>query len=144
MRLWITLIRGQLYVKNNDMNKNLTIFLIYLLRFIHFAVLIYVLTGWVFPEKTLFVYLLFIPSIILQWIFNDGTCVLTNAENFLRTDKTQEEKNEKTEKKAQRGQFLKGVARNLTGYEPSDRLLFWAVYLLLALFWAVAAARCFL
>jgi hypothetical protein len=96
-------------------------------------VLVYILIGWVLPERFLLPYLVFVPLMIMQWMVNDGTCVLTNLENYLL--------GKERVKNQQQGQFLKGLVKGVCGREPSDRQLFWAVYLLLAVFWVVAACR---
>ncbi len=109
--------------------------LIWLVRKLHFLILIYVLVGWALPQKLLFAYLLFIPVMILQWLVNDGTCILTNIENYVRQ--------KPAAKKVQQGQFLRGVVKKLIGVSPTDKALFWSIYALLGLFWIVALARYF-
>jgi len=108
--------------------------LVWILRKLHLAVLVYVLIGWALPGAFLGIYLWFIPIMILQWLFNKGTCILTNLENAL-TENT-------APKNAQQGQFLKSLFQKLTGVVPSDRLLFVGIYILLAVFWVIALLRC--
>ncbi len=53
---------------------------------LHFAVMLYILTGWAAPGRAaLFFYELFLPAVAAQWWFNRNSCVLNNLESKIRT-----------------------------------------------------------
>jgi hypothetical protein len=52
----------------------------------HQAVIAYVCLGWTVQSRVgLFLYLLFLPLVAMQWLFNHGTSIITNLENWART-----------------------------------------------------------
>jgi len=56
--------------------------------YLHFAVMLYIVTGWLVPwNPALGVYLVFIPGVFVQWQVNKDTCILNNIEGWLRTRK---------------------------------------------------------
>lgn len=60
-------------------------FLIKSIQMIHFGFIIFVLLGWLLPGATATIlYLAVCVAMILQWLFNHGTCLLTNFENMLK------------------------------------------------------------
>jgi len=52
---------------------------------IHLVIVAYIAIGWTIPSRSfLFVYLLVLPSILLQWILNFGSSIVVNFENLAR------------------------------------------------------------
>src|SRR3954468_7073633 len=52
---------------------------------VHLVVLAYVTFGWTVNSRSfLFWYLLVLPSIVLQWLLNFGSSIVSNAENLAR------------------------------------------------------------
>ncbi|EAW35338.1 hypothetical protein L8106_20680 [Lyngbya sp. PCC 8106] len=73
---------------------------------------------------------------ILQWQFNQGTCLLTNIENKLR--------GETSEKQQQQGQFIKSLWRKCFNSLPSDQTLKKWVYGIIIISWLLSAIDLFL
>ena len=54
--------------------------------YLHFAVMIYIVTGWLVPlDAALIFYLCFLPAVAVQWQFNKNSCVLNNIESLMRS-----------------------------------------------------------
>lgn len=52
---------------------------------VHVVIVAYVAIGWTIPSRSfLFVYLLVLPGILLQWILNFGSSIVVNLENLAR------------------------------------------------------------
>ncbi|MDB2447303.1 DUF2784 family protein [bacterium] len=59
--------------------------IIKLLGLLHFAVLLFLLFGWVSTNNNvLMTHIFTVLLIMLQWKLNDGTCLLTNLEHYLK------------------------------------------------------------
>lgn len=53
---------------------------------IHFGIIAYACWGWQQTTRIgLFVYILFLPLIVLQWLLNGGTSLVANWESMVRT-----------------------------------------------------------
>ena len=54
--------------------------------YLHFAVMIYIVLGWLVPVQALLIfYVGFLPLVAVQWQFNKNSCVLKNLESLIRT-----------------------------------------------------------
>src|SRR5258705_6966156 len=52
---------------------------------VHGAVIVYVSVGWLIPSRlALYLYLLLLPLMVMQWILNGGGSILNNFENLIR------------------------------------------------------------
>jgi hypothetical protein len=52
---------------------------------LHAAIIVYVLLGWLVPARVaLYIYLLVLPLIVLQWVLNGGSSIINNFENLAR------------------------------------------------------------
>jgi hypothetical protein len=52
---------------------------------VHCAIIAYVSLGWLVPARPfLYAYLLVLPSIVLQWLLNKGSSIVSNFENVVR------------------------------------------------------------
>lgn len=108
--------------------------LIAALRFLHLLVLLFTLLAWILPFAWAWlVHLFLVPAMIVQWLFNDGTCLLTNLENAIL--------GKKTEKSAQQGQFIKSLLGRCCNPLPSDAAIKAGLYGLLLLVWSVSLWR---
>ena len=62
--------------------------------YLHFAVMIYIVTGWLVPFRgALIVYLCFLPAVAVQWQFNKNSCVLNNVESLIRSGRWRDPNN---------------------------------------------------
>ncbi len=78
--------------------------------YLHFAVLVFIVGGWAIPyAPVLWLYAAFIPAVAIQWQFNKNSCVLNNAESWLRFGTWRAEQN------AEEGAWLMTLIRNVTG-----------------------------
>ncbi len=106
----------------------------FFMKILHIAILILNLTGWLLPHKWLWIYLIWIPLMIIQWQLNQGTCVLTNLENYLVGEINRP-------KSQQQGQFIKSLFLKLCGFTPSDTVLKYLIYLTIFCCWSFAFWR---
>jgi hypothetical protein len=107
--------------------------------YLHFAVMIYIVTGWAVPWRAALVfYLVFIPAVFFQWLLNKDTCILNNTETWLRTGKWRDKTNNPEE-----GVWLLTLATNVTGIAFTPRLINYLTYAVLALVWLLALAHLF-
>ncbi|MGQ4649400.1 DUF2784 family protein [Lyngbya aestuarii] len=117
--------------------KQLTDLMITVLKAVHLAVLLFVIFGWILPIKLLLLlHIVFVPLMILQWQFNQGTCFLTNIENQLR--------GEGKEKQQQQGQFIKSLLGKCFNPLPSDSTIKLLIYGIIGLSWGISLIRVFL
>lgn len=105
-----------------------------LLKTFHLAILGYLMFGWALPfswATNLHVY--FVPSVMLHWQVNQGTCFLTNMENRIR--------GQKIPKKEAQGQFIKWVLRCFFSELPSDTTIKRWLYTLLISAWMLSFSQ---
>ena len=89
--------------------------------YLHFAVLIYIVSGWALPvHALLYIYLAFLPLVILSWQFNKDSCVLNNLESWLRYGTWRSEHN------SEEGAWLQTLIRDVTAIHLKE----WQVTLL--------------
>lgn len=98
--------------------------------YLHFAVMIYIVAGWAIPVRALLLfYLVFIPAVAVHWQVNKNSCVLNNAESFLRYGTWRSAQN------AEEGAWLMTLIKTVTGIQ----LAVWQVdaitYGIMALLW---------
>lgn len=105
-----------------------------LLKFLHLSVLLFILCGWLFPSPLFWqIHLAIVPLTVLQWQFNQGTCILTNWENALR--------GEVKDRQEQQGQFIKGLLSRCYNPLPSDRAIQLAIYATMGIAWTISVLR---
>ncbi len=79
--------------------------------YLHFAVMIYIVAGWLVPlHAALIFYLAFLPAVAIQWQFNKNSCVLNNLESLIRTGQWRDPHNK------EEGAWLLTLATNVFGY----------------------------
>jgi len=94
-------------------------------KFIHLAVVFFILFGFLSSANPLLItHLILVPVVVLQWRFNDGTCFLTNLENFFRGGSSAKPKSE------QQGQFTKNLLGLCFNPLPSDAKIKLGLYVL--------------
>jgi hypothetical protein len=98
--------------------------------YLHFAVMIFVVLGWLVPWRpVLLFYLVLLPAMVAQWRFNKNSCVLNNTESFLRTGRWRDIRN------VEEGAWLKTLAESVFGW----KLVHWQVdaftYVIMAALW---------
>jgi hypothetical protein len=107
--------------------------------YLHFAVLIFIVAGWLSPWHALLVfYLFFLPAVYLQWQLNQDTCILNNTESWLRTGQWRNKIANPEE-----GAWLLTLVTNVTGWRITSFQINLLTYCALALFWLLALARLF-
>jgi hypothetical protein len=105
----------------------------------HFAVMIYIVTGWLVPWRpALIFYLLFVPAIYMQWRVNKDSCILNNIEGFLRTGRWHNK-----DINPEEGAWLLTLATNVTGFAFTAVTINVLTYSVLAFVWLLALARLF-
>lgn len=108
----------------------------YGLSAMHLAVMVYVLVGWMSDSRiALLLYLLFLPALALQWLFNQGSSLLSNVESYLRTDHWRDPRN------LDEGALLQNLVESATGLRASHAQIMTVVYSLMFLLWQGALFR---
>jgi len=98
--------------------KNILLFII---RTAHFLALLFIVFGWLSWSKTfLLMHIIFVPIVIVQWVLNDGTCFLTNLENFILA--------KEINPKEEQGQFIKLLLSRCFNPLPSDQKIKFTIY----------------
>jgi hypothetical protein len=99
---------------------------------LHFAVMIYIVTGWLAPSRiALLFYAAFLPAIAAQWWFNKNSCILNNLESFIRTGRWRHSGNE------EEGAWLQTLARNALGIDATALQVDVFTYAVLVLLWGL-------
>jgi hypothetical protein len=104
--------------------------------YLHFAVMIYIVTGWLLPmHGALYFYMAFLPAVAVQWQFYKNSCVLNNMESLIRYGRWRDPNNK------EEGAWLQGLAFNLTGilFKPWQMDAF--TYFVLAIFWSAGLSH---
>lgn len=112
-------------------------FLVAVIKISHLTILLFVVLGWLINNSILLIiHLIFLPIMIIQWQLNQGTCILTNLENFFQGAVA-----EKTE---QQGQFIKTILGEYIEPLPTDATLKKIVYGIIFLSWLLSASHLWL
>jgi len=98
--------------------------------YLHFAVMIYIVIGWVVPVQAMLVfYLCFLPAVAIQWQFNKNSCVLNNVESLIRSGQWRDPHNK------EEGAWLLTLATNVLGYPFKAWQIDVFTYAVLAVLW---------
>jgi hypothetical protein len=103
---------------------------------LHFAVMIYIVTGWLLPfGASLIFYLCFLPLVAVQWQFKRNSCVLNNMESLIRSGRWRDPNNK------EEGAWLQTLALNVTGilFKPWQMDAF--TYFILGLLWSAGLSH---
>ena len=104
--------------------------------YLHFAVMIYIVSGWIVPERiALIFYLCFLPAVAIQWQFNKNSCVLNNIESFIRTGGWRDPHNKGE------GAWLLTLATNLFGYPFKPWQIDAFTYFVLVVLWTAGLSH---
>lgn len=104
---------------------------------LHVAVLIYAVSGWLITWRpALEFYLVFVPAIFVQWQLNRDSCILNNIESWLRSGQWRN-----SQANAEEGAWLPMLASRLTGFNVTVFQTNLVAYSALALVWLLAFAR---
>jgi hypothetical protein len=102
----------------------------------HFLVLIYIVAGWSLPWRaSLVFYALFLPSIAVQWWFNQNSCILNNIESKIRTGSWRNAAN------PEEGAWLLNLIRSWLGIPVTPFQVELLTYGVLALLWGIGLWR---
>jgi hypothetical protein len=103
---------------------------------LHFAVMIYIVSGWLIANRgALGFYLVFLPAVVVQWRFNKNSCVLNNLESLLRSGRWRDATNR------EEGAWLLALIQDTLGLQIRHSLLDAAIYALMAVLWVLAFAH---
>jgi hypothetical protein len=106
--------------------------------YLHFAVLVFIVGGWAIPYvPALWLYLVFLPAVVITWQFNRNTCVLNNAESWLRYGTWRSEQN------AEEGAWLMTLIRDVTGIALTYRQVDILTYGAMAALWTAGLSHLF-
>src|SRR4029077_7262895 len=104
--------------------------------YLHFAVMIYIVTGWLVPvSAALIVYLCFLPAVAIQWQFNKNSCVLNNIESLIRSGHWRDPHNK------EEGAWLLTLATNVFGYPFKAWHIDVFTYALLVVLWSAGLSH---
>ena len=104
------------------------------LKAFHLLTLIFTVFGWLVPIPLAWkIHLVLVPLTIGQWWLNEGTCILTNLENWLR--------GEVPDKSEQQGQFIKSLLGLCCQPLPSDRTIKIGIYGVMGTAWMLSALQ---
>ncbi len=104
-----------------------------LCNFLHLALMVYIVLGWLVPVSAALVfYLAFLPAVIVQWWFNRNACVLNNLEALIRTGRWRDPTNR------EEGAWLLTLARNTLGIPVTAAQVDAFTYAVLVLLWVLA------
>lgn len=99
---------------------------------LHIAVLIYIVGGWALPQRqALYVYLGFLPLMVLHWRLNGNSCILNNLESWLRSGRWRDPGNR------EEGQWLLTLVKGVTGLEFHPWHMDAVSYCALVLLWGL-------
>lgn len=102
------------------------------IRFLHLAILSFVLLGWLAPWRNiLLLHAAFVPLMILHWKTNNNTCCLTSFEHQLRG----------SDRKNIEGSFIKSILLVFFASLPPDSIIQRYLYLTLFTAWSLCVAR---
>ena len=103
---------------------------------LHLGLMFFILLGWVVPHSgTLVTHLVFVPLVIISWMFNANSCPLNNIETWL-TKGTWRDPDHR-----EQGSFLVVVVETYLGLHPTQRQMDMITYGLMALAWLLSLAH---
>ena len=84
-----------------------------LIHYLHIVLVLYIVTGWfITPIKYIYLYLLLIIFVILDWNDFDGQCILTRLEHYYRYKNTKPD-TEPDKEKNERPEFFRPLINKL-------------------------------
>ena len=102
---------------------------------IHAAIVGYVVSGWTSDSReALLVYLILLPMIVLQWLLNGGSSLVSNMESLKRTGRWRDPKQDLE------GTFFQSVMKSVR-INASKAQINTIVVVSMGMFWTVAFFR---
>ena len=102
---------------------------------VHAAIVGYVVSGWLVESRTgLLIYLLALPLIVLQWVLNGGSSIVSNIESLQRTGHWRDPNS------GLDGAFLRSVLKSV-GTEATTGQVNTVTVSIMFLFWIEALSR---
>lgn len=112
--------------------KSYRLLIVRLIHFLHWAVIIFVVFGWLIPlESTRWMHIFTIPTLVIHWQTNKGRCVLTQIEDRL---KRPEDLSAAEEEES----FIKKAFRKYLGIKLNERSLKFLIYTAMGLAWSAS------
>lgn len=105
------------------------------LRLVHYAALAFGALGWLVPVKgVLITYLAFMVALVVQWWLNKDSCLLDNAESWLKHGRFRA-----GEANPNEGSFLANVVHQVFGIRVHEPLASRLIYIVMAIFFIFGA-----
>ncbi len=105
------------------------------LRAVHYAALAFGAIGWLIPVKgVLIAYLVFLTLLVVQWRLNRDSCLLDNAESWLRHGQFRAGPANPNE-----GAFLANLVHRVFGIMVHEPLASRLIYIVMAVFFIFGA-----
>ena len=109
--------------------------IIVVLRVVHYAALAFGALGWLIPVKgVLIAYLAFMALLVVQWRLNRDSCLLDNAESWLRHGRFRAGRDNPNE-----GAFLANLVHRVCGIMVHEPLASRLIYIVMAVFFVFGA-----
>ncbi len=113
----------------------MTTAIITVLRIVHYAALAFGALGWLIPVKgVLIAYLAFMVLLVVQWRLNKDSCLLDNAESWLKHGRFRA-----GEANPNEGSFLANVVHRVFGIRVHEPLASQLIYIVMAIFFVFGA-----
>jgi len=105
------------------------------LRIVHYAALAFGALGWLIPVKGVLIgYLVFMIALVIQWRLNRDSCLLDNAESWLRHGRFRA-----GEANPNEGSFLANLVHAVFGIRVHEPLASQLIYIVMAIFFVFGA-----
>jgi hypothetical protein len=106
------------------------------LQAVHWMIVAYSLFGWLANSATgLVIYLIYLPTLMVQWHFNQNSCIITNVESKLKTGTWKIEGNPEEEA------FVYSAFVKIFGRAPSAKAFDIFIRFVMAALWFVALLK---
>lgn len=110
-----------------------------LVQWIHWAVLIFVLTAWFWPwTAAVWVHAVFVPIMLIHWKTNENRCVLSDLEEKFKSG-AGASSIERVQ--AEESQFIRMACTKIFGKAPSDEALDNINWIVSGLVWVLSVLR---
>ena len=106
------------------------------IQWLHWAILIFVLTAWLWPWATaLWAHAIFVPLMLLHWKTNENRCVLSELETKFKSPEGG------AIARAEESQFIKTVWSSVFGTHPPERVMDKINYIACGVVWTITVLR---
>lgn len=102
----------------------------------HWVIVAYSLLGWLANSKAgLVFYMIYLPALMVQWYFNQNSCIINNVESKLKTGTWRIEGN------PEEGAFVHTALVKVFGWAPSEKAFDVFIRVLMVALWFVALQK---